>query len=324
MAPNSRRRFLNLSDWHTLLNEERLRKPEERVDFYQLRRVVYHEIQEYRRRPLLIYGVQFPGNSGAPISIDLSDVDGFIDLVSSISDADSVDVLLHSPGGTADATERIVSVLRESFPEVHFLVPHSAYSAATMLALSGNSVTLHPSASLGPIDPQFDGIPARAIRRGFENAKDALKNEGPELLPAYVPLIEKYSLEMLELCEDAERLSKQLVREWLVQYMLKEDGTADQKADDAVAFFADYDQHLTHSRPLTHKKLQHLGLNIVTADKTLSSLIREAYILLSGFLEVSPFIKIYENSNGLSWGRQFHLASPPTQPSPDDKKHIGR
>ena len=58
----------------------------------------------------------------------------------------------------ADAAERLVKILRSNFDEVNFLIPHSAYSAATMLALSGDSIVMHPSAVLGPIDPQVNGI----------------------------------------------------------------------------------------------------------------------------------------------------------------------
>lgn len=77
-----------------------------------------------------------------------------------------------------------------------------------MLALSGNSIVLHSSAILGPIDPQINGVPARSIKRGFEKAKDRIAKEGPEALPAYIPLIEKYSLELLELCEDFGKIIK--------------------------------------------------------------------------------------------------------------------
>ena len=168
-------------------------------DFLKLRNACYSDIEKKRGRPLIVYASNFIGNGSAPNSIDLSDVDGFTDLVNAINDSDSIDVLLHSPGGNPDATERIVGILRRRFAQVHFLIPHSAYSAATMLALSGDSITLHPSATLGPIDPQFNGIPARSIRRGFENIKKKIAEEGPETLPAYIPLIEKYSIDLSKL-----------------------------------------------------------------------------------------------------------------------------
>ena len=188
-----------------------------------------------------------------------------------------------------------------------------------MLALSGDDVILHSSASLGPIDPQINGIPARALKRGFEKAKKALKEEGPESLPAYVPLIEKYTLELLEICEDYEQLSKELVRLWLTQYMFKGDPSKKDIIENAVTFFSDYDTHRTHNRSLTYNKIKHLNINISLAHKELSSLMREAHILFEGFFNMTPFVKIYENSSGLSWGKQFQtLMQQPLQSQPPE------
>lgn len=316
MTQSGRQRFLRVSDWHDFLSTLQ-RKGSFEINLNELRQKCYQDIEALRERPLIVYSVQFPQPSvptsfSPPISIDLEDIDGFTDLTESINDSDKIDVYLHSSGGSPEATERIVSLLRGKFKEVAFLVPHSAYSAATMLALSGNEIILHPSASLGPIDPQINGIPARALRRGFDKARKALKDEGPESLPAYIPLIEKYSLELLEICEDYERLSKELVTLWLSQYMFGEQD-ASEKIKQAVDFFASYDEHKTHSRSLTFERIKHLGLNITLAENELKSLLREAHILLNGFFELTPFIKIFENSSGLSWGRQFQIVTQPPQ-----------
>lgn len=315
MAHDSRRRFSRVSDWHDFLLAAQQTSQE--INLYALRQNCYRDIEALRERALLVYAVEFPAPSvplqtpiQPPIFIDLDDVDGFIDLAESVDDRKSVDVLIHSPGGSPEATERIVSLLRSNFDDITFLVPHSAYSAATMLALAGNRIILHPSASLGPIDPQINGLPARALRRGFDKAREALKEQGPEALPAYVPLIEKYSLELLEICEDYESLSKELVSQWLSAYMFKEDADP-AKIEAVVTFFANYDSHRTHSRPLTYDKIRHLGLKIDVAEGELRSLLREAHILLSGFFQVTSFVKVFENSSGLSWGRQFQVVAQP-------------
>lgn len=280
----------------------------------QMRFQCYKDIEEYRNRPLIVYASKFldsPPNN--PNSIDISDVDGFTDLVQAVQGYEEVDVLLHSPGGRPDATERIVHILRSQFEQIHFLIPHSAYSAATMLALSGNSITLHPSATLGPIDPQLNGIPARSIKRGFEKVREIIKQEGPEALPAYIPLIEKYSLDLLELCEDSEKLSRSLASEWLLNFMLGGEPRYEKQVEEAVDFFSDYDKHLLHSRPLLISKLRHFKLNIQQADALLSQLLWEAYILINGFFGLSSFVKLYESRHGISWGKQFHQSPPPPQ-----------
>jgi len=329
MAQTSRRKFTRVSDWHDFL-EELQREGNQQVNLYQLRQACYKDIEDIRRRPLLVYAVKFPLPPippqipvKPPISIDLEDLDGFTDLVDSITGQEEVDVLLHSPGGSPEATERIVELLRTKFEKVCFLILHSAYSAATMLALSGDEIILHRIASLGPIDPQINGIPARALKRGFEKAKKALQEEGPEALPAYVPLIEKYTLELLEICEDYEQLSRELVTDWLSRYMFKGDASKQQLIDNAVNFFSNYDNHRTHSRALTYSKVKDLGLNISLADEALESLLREAHILLNGFFNLTPFVKVYENSSGLSWGKQFQAVvqqAPPQSAFPRQQK----
>ena len=295
-------------------------------DLLNLRRACYADIEQLRKRPLLVYASRFfDVPPGTPNQIDIPDVDGFTDLINSVKGQKSVDILLHSPGGRADATERIVTILRNEFDEVNFLIPHSAYSAATMLALSGNNIILHPSATLGPIDPQVsmttkEGMrftPAKSILNGFSKAKAIIKKEGPEALPAYIPLIEKYTLDLFELCEDSEKLSKELVSTWLKNYMLSDEKNSvskTRKIKKAASFFSDYNTHKIHTRPLSYDKLTGFGLKIEKADNVLSELMWEAYVLLSGFFSVSPFVKLYECNNGISWGKQMLVNIPIQDP----------
>lgn len=320
-----RKKFKTSQDWHNYIGKsiQPGQNPPTPQDLIELRNACYKEIEEHRQCPLLVYATKFLEKlpPDAPNTIDISDVDGFTDLIQSV-DGKKVDVLLHSPGGQADATERIVGILRNKFDEVNFLIPHSAYSAATMLALSGNHIILHPSAVLGPIDPQINGVPARSIKNGFEKVKKKIAEDGPESLPAYIPLIEKYSIELLELCNDAEELSKKLVKEWLRKYMFKGEDKKDKIIEEATTFFSNYEEHLTHSRPFSFDKLSSLNLKIEpAADNLLRDLLWEAYILINGFFSVSPFVKLYENAHGVSWGRQLHqiIVGPQSQPQQKPK-----
>ena len=310
MTSQPRQKFKTTSDWINFF-QSRPGNPFTGIELFALRKACYSEIEQIRGRPLLVYATKFldPLPPGVPNFLDISDIDGFTDLVNSLKNEKKVDILLLSPGGRPDATERIVEILRKKFEEVSFLIPHSAYSAATMLALSGNEILLHDSAVLGPIDPQINGIPARSIKRGFENAKNKIRKEGPESLPAYIPLIEKYTLDLLELCDDSEKLSKKLVTEWLKLYMFKNQKRVGQKIRWAVKYFSNYDEHLLHSRPLSITKLDKYGLNIKFADPDLQELLWEAHILLNGFFSSTPFVKLYENNKDLSWGKQIQIAN---------------
>jgi len=274
-----------------------------------LRRQIYAAIEKTRERPLLVYFADTDNPLKVKLSgIDFNDIDGFTDLVNKCERSRSVDVILHSLGGEAEVAERIVKILRAKFETVHFLIPHSAYSAATMLALSGDSITLYPTATLGPIDPQIDGGPAATITHGFENAKKAIKTD-PDLIPAYSPLIEQYSLDLLEECRHATELSEVLVKSWLEKYMFKGQKGNKKTIKDAVDFFSDFNKHHTHSRPIGWDEVKDMGLKIGLAEGKLANLLREAYILLKGHFSATPLAKLYESSN-VSYGHSIPRTLP--------------
>lgn len=294
--------FRTVQDWHDYLNQHRWQ-----VDIKQLREQCIDKIMSIRVKPLLVYASKFiwQGIVGFPNNITIEDVAGFTDMVNSVPvDKKEVDVLIHSPGWDPAATERIVGILRNRFDKVNFIIPHSAYSAATMLSLSGNEIILHPSATLWPIDPQLNWTPARSIKRWFDNIKQKITEEWPESLPAYIPLIEKYSIDLLEQCEDAEKLSEELVAEWLKKYMFDSEAIEDSKIEEIVKYFSSYDTHKLHSRPLIYEKVKELGIKIKLADWELKDAIWEAYILLDWFFSNTPFVKLYETNYWISWWTQ--------------------
>ena len=95
-------------------------------------------------------------------------------------------------------------------------------------------------------------------------------------------------------------------------------GEENKDIKEATDFFSNYDEHLTHSRPFSFNKLSSLNLKIELADNVLRDLLWEAYILINGFFSITPFVKLYENTHGVSWGRQLHqiIVGPQTQQKP--------
>ena len=67
---------------------------------------------------------------------------------------EAIDLLIESIGGDALTSWRLISLLRTSFKKVNVLVPHSAFSAATLLALGADEIVMGRYGCLGPIDPQ--------------------------------------------------------------------------------------------------------------------------------------------------------------------------
>lgn len=275
------------------------------VNPFNLRRETFHRIEQITGRPLICYVIKTHNvPQGVPAYIDDNDLVGFTDLIQSVT-GDQVDVFIVSNGGSAEAAERIVRMLRERFKSVRFIVPGNAYSAATLICFSGDEIVLAAGATLGPIDPQINGIPARAILRAFESLEARLKAEGPGALTAYMPLLSKYDLHLLEICKSAEELSKELAQAWLSSYLLKT--TSDNpRVVAAVKFFSDYDIHKSHGRSIDRQKARELLGKVVDAesDPLFGELIRSLYNQYELWFDQSGFFKMFEDSRGINWGRQ--------------------
>jgi hypothetical protein len=114
----------------------------------------YAAIEQYRKRPLIVYATSTRPGIRAIMAADT--VREFIDQLDTIpNENEAVDVLIHSSGGDALAAWKLMSILRERFSRVGVLVPFAAFSAATIFALGADEIIMHPHASLGPIDPQI-------------------------------------------------------------------------------------------------------------------------------------------------------------------------
>ncbi len=295
------------------------------VNLFALRKETFIRIEKITGRPLLCYVTKthdLPLRS--PAYIDDSDLVGITDLLQTVNGT-SVDFLLISNGGKPEPTERIVRLLRDKFTNVRFIVPGNAYSAATLLCFSGDEILMDSQGTLGPVDPQINGIPARAIQRAFEGIEERLKVEGPKALTAYLPLLQKYDLHLLEMCKSAQKLSEELARNWLGAYMLKCDEN-DDAVQKIVSYFVNYDELKSHGRSIDRNKARELGVKVVNTESIegLCDLIRSLYNQYVLWFEKTPFYKLFENAHGINWGRQlptqtfeFQIPVPvPGQPVP--------
>jgi hypothetical protein len=63
-----------------------------------------------------------------------------------------LDLVIHSNGGDGVVPWRLMTLLHEYAEKVDVLVPHRAFSAATLAALGAHEIVMHPMGMLGPID----------------------------------------------------------------------------------------------------------------------------------------------------------------------------
>jgi hypothetical protein len=70
-------------------------------------------------------------------------------------DIQTLEILVHSPGGHADVAYRLAKFFRSHCERLHMLVPIYAQSAATLLCLNADKIIMGEFAHLGPIDVQI-------------------------------------------------------------------------------------------------------------------------------------------------------------------------
>jgi len=297
--------------FHDLIDDKELQDPRTAA---QQRISLIRNIEQATGRPLVVYAAAIANKPPqAPVQIDLTDKTAFSDLLDGIP-GDQIDILLHSSGGVAEAAEQLVTLIRSRFSHVRYIVPHTATSAATLMVLSGDSVAMDDRSTLGPIDPQIVipiqhgqiRIPAHSYVQGFLKAKEAIE-ENPDTAAAYLPLLSKYDLYLLEICQNALNLSRSLAEEWLRTYMLRNHGDRDKLASSISMELSDHAKYLSHQRPISINRAKELGL-VVTDLRDLPELrdsLWRLYCMIELHLDRSSAVKLFENSRGVSYQRNF-------------------
>ena len=255
--------------WGEILQElQQTPAPTGGPDFDAVRRKYIRELAQLTGRPAIVYYTDWFGKGGPASSITLEDMQGLMEVCKGVK-GPSLDVVLHSPGGSPEAAASIVRYLRTKFKNIRVFVPLAAMSAATMWALASNEIVMGKHSQLGPIDPQMVSpawtAPARAILRQFEQAKEECKD--PTLLGAWIPILQQYGPALIQQCEAAEALAVSLVQEWLEAYMFSRDSDKARKAERVAAYFASYDEHRSHSLGISRDQARRRGVKITNLER---------------------------------------------------------
>lgn len=134
-------------------------------------------------------------------------------------------VILTTFGGYIEVVHRIVDTMRYHYAHVNFVVPNHAFSAGTVLAMSGDAIYMDYYSRLGPIDPQVETnkgtvVPALGYLIQWERLME--KAKGGELTIAEMQLmIDGFDQAELYKYEQERELSIALLEEWLVKYKFK-------------------------------------------------------------------------------------------------------
>jgi len=133
-------------------------------------------------------------------------------------------IVLTTVGGIVEVVQRIVAIIRHHYDLVNFVIPDFAFSAGTVLVMSGDAIYMDYFSRLGPIDPQIERGERLVPALGYcERYQDLIKESGNRQLTdaELAVLISAFDQAELHQYEQARDLSVSLLQDWLVRYKFK-------------------------------------------------------------------------------------------------------
>jgi hypothetical protein len=233
----------------------------------------------------------------------------FLNIIESlVSDGDTKEkiyIILTSTGGSANAVERCVNILRHHYSEVNFIVPDYAYSAGTIFCMSGDSILMDYYSVLGPIDPQIQNKEGKFVPAlGYLDKINEMleKSKSGDLTQPEFLILKDFDLAELRSYEQARELSVALLKKWLVKYKFKNwtnhrtnnpgskvtELDKITRAEEIANDLSDNNKWKSHGRPINIETLEKeikLEINDYSENTVLGNLIRSYYELLNSFLE---------------------------------------
>jgi len=273
-----------------------------------IRRRYLKNLHNYTKNDTIVYFANFSPkfpNVGSAVSINLDDLSGFMTCLNKLK-GETLDIIIHSPGGQADATIQIVKYLRNKYKKIRAIIPQNAMSAATMLACACDEIIMGKESAIGPIDPQlnipFQGhsmsMPAHSNLRDFETAKkDVMEN--PALSNIWAPKLLQLPFGIFDFCNKAIQAAKLNVAEWLDNYMFKNDP---QKLGAQIAEkLGNFELHGSHGKPINYEQAREIGLKVslLEDDQVLQEKVLSLYHACLLTFECTNCVKLIENHNGI-------------------------
>ncbi|MCC7290818.1 MAG: hypothetical protein IT449_02010 [Phycisphaerales bacterium] len=182
----------------------------------------------------------------------------------------TLDLMLNSPGGSPVAAEKIVLTCRAYAESFRVIVPQSAMSAATMIAMGADSILMTETAELGPIDPQMiQRLPggAEIVRpaKAYIDAYTDLVNKMQEAIMAQKPphpfielLRSTIDPPWIQVCLRARDLAKNIAIGFLSRWMLN--GMAKNDVESVVSRFLAEGEEGSHGRAIRASRAMEFGL----------------------------------------------------------------
>lgn len=289
-----------MPNWHEI--SEELKQAGSTFDV--IRRKYLKQLSEKTGRNVILYYSGWLQKSNIDgLQVNDADKNGLMTVIHKLDRKKGLDLILHTPGGDTAATESIVDYLHSMFGnDIRAIVPQLAMSAGTMIACSCKEIILGQQSSLGPIDPQFGGIPAHGIVEEFKRAYSEIKTD-PVKAAIWQPIIAKYNPTLVGECEKAIDWSEKMVANWLDRNMLSVEPNKKTIISNIIKELGDHAINKSHARHLSMKKCQDIGLKVIEmeSDQELQDLILSVHHICIHTLQATNAFKIIENQDGIAF-----------------------
>lgn len=304
-----------MPNWNEVLREINAQQYEQQHNANALdivRRKYLKSISEATGRNTIAYYSGFLQKPGiAQTSINDDDKNGFMAVINKLDRNKGLDLILHTPGGEIAAAESIVDYIKRMFgTDVRAIVPQIAMSAGTMIACSCKCIIMGKESNLGPIDPQFGGIPASGVIEEFKTACEETAKH-PEYIPMWSIVISKYHPTFIGECEKAIEWSQQMVKGWLMSNMFADDAFSEENAQKVVEYFGSHEETKAHNRHINIDECERIGLKIehletIHQEKNFQDIVLSTHHAYMHTFSNSTSVKIIENQNGIAMVQHYN------------------
>lgn len=252
-----------------------------------------------------------PEKSLVDFGLNDTDKTGFMTTMSKLNRSKGLDLILHTPGGEVAATESLVDYIREMFGNnFRVIIPQLAMSAGTMMACASREIVMGKQSSIGPIDPQVNGMPAQGIMDEVTQAREEIQKYGQPAAVIWTPILSSYHPTFINSCRLAIEWSSELVEGWLSTGMLKDHENVAELAKSITETLGDANTHKAHNRHISKKVAADIGLVVTNLedDDTFQDIVLSIHHCMTITMTMTSAYKIIENHIGTAFIQKVKTA----------------
>lgn len=249
------------------------------MDEIQNENTVHHSgvqaIEALTKRNLVVYESFFSHPAGIIDDPDAAMIERLLTSINLSEYPGGIDLMINSPGGNPTTAEKIILTCRTYADSFRVIVPASAMSAATLVAMGADVIVMTPTSEIGPIDPQMRvQTPQGPISRPAAAWVDAYRDLVNKMQQAivgsqpphpYAEMLRKLDPSWIQVCLKARQLAERIALDYLQKHMLS--GKNEDEIRSVVKNFLTEGEEFSHGRATRYEKAQEYGLAVDALEK---------------------------------------------------------